>query len=134
MLLPNLDYAFLADYAKVEGNGTLTSVGASFTRISATTVPVGQLMSVAGRVRVAEAAPPCPLSIIFAGPGGSPEITVEMTVSPESAVPYQGRVGVLFAVNTVVPIMVYGLHNVMVALDGQEVRRLSYEVVHPTGT
>lgn len=132
MLLPNLDYAFLAEYAKVEANGTLTSIGASFTRISAVSTPVGQFMSVAGRVRVAEAALSCPLAITFIGAGGSPEVKVETTVSPGTSVPYRGRVGVLFAVNTVVPIVEHGLHHVTITLDGQEVRQLSYEVERPT--
>jgi hypothetical protein len=46
---PELDYAFLAEYAAVSPHGTLTAVGASFTRVAYPSFPAQQLMAVAGR-------------------------------------------------------------------------------------
>lgn len=48
-----LDYAFLADFATIQ-DGTLTVVGASFTRMVVTEYPTFALLGVAGRIRCDE--------------------------------------------------------------------------------
>ena len=47
------DYAFLADFATIQ-DGTLTVVGASFTRMVVTEYPTFALLGVAGRIRCDE--------------------------------------------------------------------------------
>jgi len=125
--LPNLDYAFLADYAKIDANGTLTSVGASFTIIQTPELPATQLLSVAGRLRMAEDSKSVSLSFVFAGPA-SPRIALEIPVAPENAVPYDGKVGVLFVATTLVPLMSEGLHTVTISIADRQVRLLAFEV------
>jgi len=51
---PELDYAYLAEFAKVENN-SLTAVGASYTHVEADRLPVIHTVYVAGRVRALEA-------------------------------------------------------------------------------
>lgn len=129
MNLPNLDYAFLADFAKVDASGKLTSVGASFTHLTAATLPTSQIMSVAGRVRVAEESGPLPLLVRFIGPDdSSPTIEATMSLARGSARPYEGRVGVLFTMTTLLPLSSEGLHEVHILLNGEEVRRLAFFV------
>lgn len=126
--LPSLDYAYLAEFAQVQPNGTLTAVGASFTHIAVGEVPTSRLVSVAGRVRVAEHSGPITLNIVIAGPGpNAPVISVEMLAAhgPERA--YRGRAGVLFALTTAVPIVSEGLHTVTLSLEGKVVRLLAFE-------
>lgn len=55
-----LDYAFIAEFAKVE-SGKLTVVGASYTEISARSFPTQHFFSCAGRVRMALGEPPADL-------------------------------------------------------------------------
>lgn len=126
--LPNLDYAFLAEFARVDANGTLTAVGASFTHTIAAALPMGHLISVGGRVRMAENGPSFPLAISFKGPEPSGEITLELLIAHEQERPYAGRVGVLFTATTIVPLMSEGLHEVTIRIDSREVRRLAFSV------
>lgn len=126
--LPSLDYAFLADYAAVQPQGTLTVVGASFTFMQVERFPLARQLGIAGRLRVAEGADPVAMTITFRGPGDdAPELAVEMlaTHGPERA--YEGRVGILFAVNTAVPILEPGLHRFTIQLDGKAVRVLAFD-------
>ncbi len=128
MDLPNLDYAFLAEYAKVEPSGVLNAVGASFTVLSVVQFPAAHLLSVAGRVRMAEGGVPFPLTISFEGP--APEesvISLEMMVAHGTETAYEGRVGVLFAATTLVPVVRAGLHHVRISIQNQVVRELAFD-------
>lgn len=48
--MADLDYAFLADYAKVE-RGLLTCVGGSYTHLFVQKLPATHMLYVAGRIR-----------------------------------------------------------------------------------
>jgi hypothetical protein len=52
-IMAELDYAFIAEFAKVEG-GKLTAIGASYMQITPPAFPVAHYLSVAGRIRAPE--------------------------------------------------------------------------------
>jgi hypothetical protein len=66
--MAELDYAFLADFARVDANGTLTSVGASFTHVQVQTLPMQRMLSVAGRIRSRRGDPPVALRVSISTP------------------------------------------------------------------
>ncbi|HTL42041.1 MAG TPA: hypothetical protein VL294_11270, partial [Pseudolysinimonas sp.] len=70
--MAQLDYAFLADYAQIEG-GKLSALGASFTHAQATANDSLWITSIAGRVRAIEGETPH-LEVKVVAPGGVFEI------------------------------------------------------------
>lgn len=125
--MAELDYAFLAEYAKVEG-GTLSALGASYTQIAVARLPSQHLLYVAGRVRAPLGENP-DLSLTIKSPQGRFELSISFGAPDLSDVrPYDGKVGVLFAANVPIPLIDTGLYQVLLHLDGQQVRRLAFEV------
>jgi len=126
--MAELDFAFLADYAAIQ-NGKLTAVGASFTHVRAATLPAMQTLSVAGRVRAREDTPPIALGVAVTGPGGSYELELASVLRRQpDMLAYDGKVGLLFAVTMNLPLLTEGLYVVRIRLDGEDVRRLAFEV------
>lgn len=128
--MPDLDYAFLADYARVDPSGTLTAVGASYTQLTTDAVPSTHLLSVAGRVRSKAGAPPVGLEIILRAPDAAYTMTLgaELQEGPGTRPYADGRIGLLFAVTAGVPIVAEGLYEVEVRLEGEARRLLVFEV------
>lgn len=123
-----LDYAFLADYAVVEG-GKLTAVGASWTRLQLPVFPSMHQCAVAGRVRAPESAERVPMRIRFAGPPDTLGLDIGFELVRDAATqqPYDGKLGYLFAAMLFVPIMAAGLYQIHINIEGQDVRRLAFE-------
>ncbi|MDP9904546.1 DUF6941 family protein [Arthrobacter bambusae] len=125
--MAELDYAFLAEFAKVENN-QLTVVGASYTHVYTGSLPANHILYVAGRVRSTEGEEPPVLGIKFRSPAEGLEIGVDSSLTAEEARPYAGKIGLTFAVGLGVPLMTEGLYEVYVELDGVEVRRLAFDL------
>lgn len=125
-----MDYAYLADYAKVHPDGLLTAVGASYTLVMTSQLPIAHRVFVAGRVRMEAAAERrVSMSVQVAGPEeNSPEIRVDFDVNGAHAKPYDDRVGAMFVVETLYPIVSPGLHTVTVCIEEQCVRTLAFTV------
>lgn len=124
-----LDYAFLAEYAKVEPGGNLTAVGASYTHLRVPTFPAGHLVSVAGRVRAHVGDTPA-LRVVVVTPDESVRIETEtqLAAAPDAR-PYgpgHGTIGLQFALSFVFPLPTPGLYNVDLLLDGDQVRHLAF--------
>lgn len=125
--MAELDYAFIAEFAKVE-RGLLTCVGASYTHIFVPKVPFTHALHVAGRIRADLGENPN-LSIMATSPTKQYEIKFGMVPSGLSEVrPYNERVGILFAVSGPIPIIEAGLYRIAIDLDGTRVRNLAFEV------
>lgn len=125
---PELDYAYLAEFAKVDNN-SLTAIGASYTHITTNRLPVRHMLYVAGRVRAAEKAPAFDLAIQFNGPRDTPELRVTLEAHPAmEARPYDGKVGITFALGMEVPLNYEGLYEVRLFIEEREVRRLAFDV------
>ena len=124
---PELDYAFLASWAGIQADGTLTCVGMSFLRVLQ--APVTS-MAVAGRIRLFDQSPPTQLGIRVAIPGGGGiEVTDQIQPSGEDSRRYgENREQVLFVLNTQVPTIAIGKYDVILTLGNETVRRLSFEV------
>lgn len=127
--MATLDYAFVADFAKVEPNGTLTTVGASWTFLEASVLPTVHRMAVAGRVRTQVGDAPTDIRVTVRGPGGLFELSADGQFSGPAPRPYaDGRVGQLFALDLQIPLPEAGLYEVLIDIDGERARRLAFEV------
>lgn len=126
--MAELDYAFLAEYAKVS-EGLLTSVGASYTFVRATQLPLQYTLVVAGRVRTTIEHRPR-LGFAFESPGAQYNIRVEAEMGTEDARPYgpEGTVGILFVASAPIVLTDFGLYVVTLELDGEHARTLRFEV------
>lgn len=123
-----LDYAYLAEYAKVESN-KLTAVGASYTYLFTDEVPAVHLLTVAGRIRVPEDYGVVPLSINLIAPEEQYVITFETELQQTKDYhPYAGKVGLVFAITMQIPLASTGLYEVNVDVEGKRARRLAFEV------
>lgn len=128
---PELDYAFLAEYARAEGN-SLTAVGASFTQINVPEVPARFTLYIAGRIRAQEDGEPFPLQLRVGPDHSSDRIQLETSLDPKQAVyPYRGRVGIIFAVGIPLGLEVSGLHRVDVLIGEEQARALYFSVNTP---
>lgn len=124
-----LDYAFLADYARADG-GTITAVGASFTQAEASKFPTQLTISIAGRVRRLEDDEDPTVGLTITPPGGSPVMSMEFEItSDDDAVVYDGKVANVFAVRGPVICNDPGLCEVNITVNGEQARRLAFEVM-----
>lgn len=129
MDVPNLDYAFLADYARVQPDGTLTAVGASYTEVHVARLPTPHEVTLAGRVRAAEGSDHVPVAVTFRGPDQrTAHLRIEGQLGTAGARAYQGRIGLLFSLKLGVGLMSEGLHWVTLEIEGRTVRELAFEV------
>lgn len=127
---PELDYAYLAEFAKVD-HDHLTAIGASYTHVTAQGLPANHQLFVAGRIRAPENGEPFELEIAFRGHHeGSPVITLNAEMNPQQVTskPYDGKVGMLFAIGFGVPLLHEGLYEILLSIDGEQVRRLAFSV------
>ncbi|WP_131810493.1 DUF6941 family protein [Mycolicibacter sinensis] len=128
--MAELDYAFIAEYAKVEA-GKLTAVGASYLSIRPPTLPASHFLSVAGRIRAPEGTESVGLTIRI-NPPSNLNIVIDGTVNVDADVPrYDGKIAVLFAAATSIPLTAGGLCEVFIDIDGVQERRLAFDVVAP---
>lgn len=126
-----LDYAFLAEYAKTE-RGTITAIGASFTEVKAVSFPSVVDIAVAGRVRRPEDSEAPELSISISGPSdnGDPQIEFDFKLENEDdAVRYDGKVASVFVFRGPIYIAEPGLYECNIGIDGEQARRLAFEVI-----
>lgn len=128
--MAELDYAYLADSAQVQG-GKLFVLGASFTHVQTPVLGVGFPLSVAGRIKAA-VGEVCDLELSFATPEEQLVFSANITLTDNGASrPYgknNDKVGLLFAMNTQIPIVSAGLYVVWIKLSGGQSRRLAFDV------
>lgn len=130
--MAELDYAFIAEYASVEA-GKLTAVGASYTTVKVESFPAMHLLSIAGRVRATEGTEGIHLRVSVNPPAPGVEIVADGLLAPnESTTVYDGKIGIIFAISTMVQLAAVGLVEVQIEVDGQHVRRLAFEVQPPS--
>lgn len=129
--MPELDYAMLAEYAKVDSD-RLTLIGASYTHVTAPDLPAPHMLYIAGRVRARVEDPEFVLKLTFSDPRSDLEVAVEGALNPgnASARPYgeDKKVGVMFAAGMTVVLPTEGLYEVFIDIDGERVRRLAFDL------
>lgn len=126
-MAPNveLDYALLAEWARVNATGTLTVIDGSFLRVHA---PVGTLvpLAVAGRVRFLGEPFETTVRVQFELTEG-PSISFEVAATAEEEASYgDDRRHVLFALNTQLPVLSAGRCKVSIFLNGVLARDLYF--------
>ena len=130
--MATLDYALLAEYARVDASGLITIVGGSFDRIEAATGPEAIYhIYVALRVLVeeSEAANLVPVEVRVLSPGDY-QMAVSTRVQPSpSAESFDGRYSIMLAIGLNLPLPVAGRYVVQVSIDGGVARDLPFNVV-----
>lgn len=125
--MTDLDYAFLAEYAKVS-EGLLTSVGASYTRVQVPALGGPFNLVVAGRLRGQEGESPL-LGVQVEAPDDRYQVGLNAQLSSAGARSYgDGRVGILFALTLPIPLVSFGVYTVSLRLYDVECRVLKFEV------
>ncbi|MCV7435740.1 DUF6941 family protein [Mycobacterium seoulense] len=127
--MAELDYAYLAEFAQVI-DGKLTAVNASFIAVT-TPVPAVFQFAVAGRVRAPVEAGIVDLAIQIVAPDDSTKITWQSELRTDGHQVYDGKVGILFALRTGVPLSTHGLFRIEISIDGEHARTLAFEAVSP---
>ncbi|MEJ1087002.1 hypothetical protein WDU99_01580 [Microbacterium sp. Mu-80] len=126
--MAELDYAYLADYAQIEG-GKISALGASYTHATVPAFPILWLTSIVGRVRVDEGEDPVSVRIEVLSPGDSVRVNFESVLEQTPDVrPYRGKVGLLFAATLQMPVATNGLCTFDIYLNGEHARRLAFEI------
>ncbi|MFC0314466.1 DUF6941 family protein [Gordonia phosphorivorans] len=127
--MPELDYAFLADYATIT-DGKITAVGASFIDMKVPSTPFAVSLCVAGRVRADEGFAPFDMALSFDLPGDSPVFTINGTIdSSMTDHVYDGKSAVLFCISQPLAILEPGLVTLTITLNEDVVRVLKFEVI-----
>lgn len=125
-----LDYAYLAQFARVGADGTLTALDASFLRLVAP-AGVGIPLAVAGRIRFLSEPYEADLTVVLTMPGGG-RLDFSGHVRAEEPSSYaETRRHVLFALNTQV-VSEAGEFRVDLSIDNNPVRTLIFTVVPST--
>jgi hypothetical protein len=129
--MAELDYAFIAEFAKVEVSGTLTAIGASYLEVRPLGFPAQHPFSVAGRIRAPEDAETINLTIRINPPGNMNVVINGSLVPGPESVKYDGKVALLFAASASIMLTTPGLCEIFIDVDGQEQRRLAFNIVAP---
>lgn len=125
--MTELDYAYLAEYAKVS-EGLLTAIGASYTVVRARDLGGPFNLVVAGRIRGSEGEAPV-LGMRVDAPKERYQLGLDAQLSSAGARPYgDGQVGILFALTMTIPLIDAGTYTVTLRLDGSECRVLRFDV------
>ncbi len=128
--MADLDYAFIAEFAKVEA-GKLTAVGASYIEVRPPSFPAQHSLAVAGRLRAPEDTEAIDL-VIRIDPPGNMNIVINGTLTPGTeTAKYDGKLAVLFAATALIPLTAPGLCEIFIDVDGQQQRRLAFNIVAP---
>lgn len=128
--MATLDYALLAEYARVDAAGLITIVGGSFDRIEAAESEGIHRIYVALRVLAdeSEAANPVPVEIRVLSPGDY-QMAMSTRIRPNpSAEPFDGHYNITLAVGLNLPLPVAGRYVIQVSIDGRVARDLPFNV------
>lgn len=128
--MPELDYAFLAQWAGVQSDGTLTSVGMSFTKVQVHELGGMFSFALACRFRGHTDDPDIPLEVSVSSPMGERlRFDTRLPMPHENAYTDEGRTHALFAAQMQIPLTEEGLHRVVVERGGEAERELFFSVV-----
>ncbi|TNM69170.1 hypothetical protein FHN55_05165 [Streptomyces sp. NP160] len=128
--MAELDYALLADYARVDADGTLTAVGAHRTVIAVPQLPAQQVLAAAGRLWMGRREPAAWLELSARTPEGDVGTISAWEVRPGlEQSEASGRVSACFAVAVVAPLSSAGAHALVLSVNDAVVAELPFGVV-----
>ena len=124
-----LDYALLAEYARIDPAGLVTIVGGSFDRVQAPSTGGIQQTYVVMRVLLDESEEAASFEVSVEPPNKAYAMQLAGTARRNpAAVPVDGRVGVTLTIGLMVPIVAVGRYVATVSLEGQPVQDLPFMV------
>lgn len=128
--MAELDFAMLAEYARLDAAGLLTVVGGGFDRVQASGPGLVHRMSVAARIKLAddESGANFEIKIIPPGPSNFTMGISGVSTIKEGAQPVAGNAGVISVVDLGVPISEAGRYTVQFFIAGKLARELPFEV------
>lgn len=127
--MATLDYALLAEYARIDPAGLVTIVGGSFDRVQASSTRGSQQTYVVMRVLLDESEEAASFEISLEPPTKTYVLQVAGTVPRNpAAVPVDGRVGVTAVIGLMVPLIAPGRYVAKVSLEGQPAQDLPFVV------
>lgn len=128
--MADLDFALLAEFARVDPAGLLTLVGGGFDRVQASGPGLVQQMFVVMRVHLAEDERTVGFEVRVAPPGEEPfkiRVSGVASANPQEVSP-SGRHAVVTVVGLGIPINTQGRYVVQVFIAGSLVRELPFAV------
>ncbi|HVE96625.1 MAG TPA: hypothetical protein VNA67_06535 [Pseudonocardiaceae bacterium] len=127
--MATLDYALLAEYARIDPAGLVTIVGGSFDRVQTASTSGVQQTYVVMRVFLEESEEAASFEVSVEPPNMAYAMQLAGTaVRNPAAVPVDGRVGVTLTIGLMVPIVAAGRYVARVSLEGQPVQDLPFMV------
>jgi hypothetical protein len=130
--MPQLDYALLADYVRVEG-GLAHVIAGNVDTVYANDVPAAQNISLLIVLKFTreECGRPWPIDVVFQDEDGERLVQVNGQVQAEWAegLPPGWRVGAALGMNFGIVIQQHGLHSFEVLVNGEHRKSLSLRVI-----
>jgi hypothetical protein len=131
--MAELEFAFLAEYVRLDAGGTWSALGAGFTTIWAAALPAQQIFSVAGRILLDPGEEgSADVQITIAGPDEAFRIVSQALVTPRGGPPFDtdedGRIPLTFASAGALALPSLGLYTILVQVGEAPPRKLTFEV------
>jgi len=124
-----LEYALVAEAARLDAGGTVSILGGAFTKLLVAGVPAQAPMSVVGRVTMERGEDPARLRLSLVGPDEAFKVSLDSEVAaPTDEAPPGTTPGTLFVLTTLLPVLKTGLFTVSVRLEDQEPIALRFVV------
>lgn len=130
--MAELEYALLAEFAKVDDAGGLTLVGAHRAAYEVVGVPNQHVVCLAGRLFMGRREPAAMLSLGALTPEGEVPLVAQWAVEPRPAALENGRLPVCFAATLVAPVPAAGAYALSLSVNGELVRHLPFVVSDST--
>jgi Family of unknown function (DUF6941) len=130
--LPELDYALLADFVRVDG-GVASVIGGGIDTVYASDVPAAHNFGLLARITFTrgECDRPHRIEIFFRDTDGQDIAKLEATTIPkwDDTLPPDWLVGALMGLNFGLPLPVFGLYAFEIMIDDRSAKTLNLRVV-----
>lgn len=131
--MASLDFAFLAQSARVDAGNTLSGLGVGFTHVHVPSLPVAVNITVAGLVWMTEEdRAGTQLSLTLVGADETYEANLDATLTVAAVErSLEGRWAATFDIPVTVAVPVPGIYRVTIRLGGTIAKTLAFEVLAP---
>lgn len=128
--MARMDWALLAESAKLDAGGTVSMLGGSFTRLLVPNTPTQVPVSIVGRVLMEGQTRSARLRVLVAGPDDSFKISVDSEVAPPTDAPIPGiPPATLIVLSTLLPVPQAGEYKIEVQVEDDDPLTLKFVVV-----
>ena len=132
--MARLDYALIAEHARVDPGGTLSLLGGSFSQLTVGSVPAQVHLAIAGRVLIEGEEDPISVRVTFGGPDDLGfKVNFETEIGPPGDDTVEGvPPAVTFAVAGPWPLPGAGLYAFTLQVEEAEPVRMTFRVALAT--